>query len=466
MTLNRTPSNLCSSSRLGPGAGALALLAVVGAALAQPTFTPLGVLPSSGQKYSDVWGLSGDGSTVVGASIVSGQMPFGPTYAAYRWTAQTGMVNIYGLSGIGTDCHAYGTNFDGTVVVGMASYGQLSPTYIVAFVWTLEGGTVEIGDLPGGPNPARAAARGVSANGVIVAGQGESDLGAEPFRYDFNSSTWLGLGDLPGGLFGGSAYGISADSNTIVGSSIVGPDPDRETHAFRWTQAEGMVDIGYLPVPSGVVPFSEAYGANADGTVIVGLTRSMLSSNNGWEAFRWTQATGMVGLGDLPGGAVLSEGYATTADGSIVVGKAGILGNCGPFGCQTAPRAFIWDAQNGLRDLNDALPTMGVTIPAGWTLTEARGISANGRVLAGTGTDVQGNYEGWRVDLGPLTPPCYANCDGSTTAPVLNVADFTCFLQKYAAADPYANCDGSTTQPILNVGDFTCFLQKFAAGCQ
>jgi hypothetical protein len=60
---------------------------------------------------------------------------------------------------------------------------------------------------------------------------------------------------------------------------------------------------------------------------------------------------------------------------------------------------------------------------------------------------------------------CYANCDASTTAPVLNVADFTCFLQKYAGSDPYANCDGSTTAPALNVADFTCFLQKFAAGC-
>jgi hypothetical protein len=63
------------------------------------------------------------------------------------------------------------------------------------------------------------------------------------------------------------------------------------------------------------------------------------------------------------------------------------------------------------------------------------------------------------------TPPCYANCDGSTTPPILNVADFTCFLTKFAAGDPYANCDGSTTPPVLNVADFTCFLTKFAAGC-
>jgi hypothetical protein len=61
--------------------------------------------------------------------------------------------------------------------------------------------------------------------------------------------------------------------------------------------------------------------------------------------------------------------------------------------------------------------------------------------------------------------PCYGNCDGSTTVPILNVNDFTCFLQKFATGDPYANCDGSTTIPILNVTDFTCFLQKFAQGC-
>ena len=60
---------------------------------------------------------------------------------------------------------------------------------------------------------------------------------------------------------------------------------------------------------------------------------------------------------------------------------------------------------------------------------------------------------------------CYANCDCSSTAPTLNVADFTCFLQRFAAANPSANCDLSTTSPVLNVADFTCFLQRFAAGC-
>jgi len=60
---------------------------------------------------------------------------------------------------------------------------------------------------------------------------------------------------------------------------------------------------------------------------------------------------------------------------------------------------------------------------------------------------------------------CYANCDGSDIPPILNVNDFLCFINAYAAANPYANCDGSTVPPVLNVNDFVCFLTRFAAGC-
>jgi hypothetical protein len=57
---------------------------------------------------------------------------------------------------------------------------------------------------------------------------------------------------------------------------------------------------------------------------------------------------------------------------------------------------------------------------------------------------------------------CAADCDVSGS---LNVNDFACFLNAFAAMDPYANCDASTTPPVLNVNDFACFLNLFAAGC-
>jgi uncharacterized protein YjiK len=66
-----------------------------------------------------------------------------------------------------------------------------------------------------------------------------------------------------------------------------------------------------------------------------------------------------------------------------------------------------------------------------------------------------------------LTPRvCYPNCDGSTVAPVLNVNDFICFSNRYAAGDPRANCDGSSVAPVLNVNDFVCFSNRYAAGCR
>ncbi len=66
---------------------------------------------------------------------------------------------------------------------------------------------------------------------------------------------------------------------------------------------------------------------------------------------------------------------------------------------------------------------------------------------------------------GQLNTSCYANCDGSTTSPCLNVLDFSCFINSYAAGSTYANCDASTTPPVLNVLDFSCFINTYAAGC-
>jgi hypothetical protein len=103
-------------------------------------------------------------------------------------------------------------------------------------------------------------------------------------------------------------------------------------------------------------------------------------------------------------------------------------------------------------------PVSNASFEGGYSvLSDASRIIANALVYAGAGT-----------------PACYANCDGSTADPVLNVEDFVCFINAFAAASlltpaeqltHYANCDGSTAEPILNVEDFICFINEFAAGC-
>jgi hypothetical protein len=72
------------------------------------------------------------------------------------------------------------------------------------------------------------------------------------------------------------------------------------------------------------------------------------------------------------------------------------------------------------------------------------------------------------VGCSPRT--CYANCDNSTSPPILNVNDFVCFMNRFAAKtaqgyrDPYANCDQDYPD-TFTIADFQCFINKFAAGC-
>jgi hypothetical protein len=60
---------------------------------------------------------------------------------------------------------------------------------------------------------------------------------------------------------------------------------------------------------------------------------------------------------------------------------------------------------------------------------------------------------------------CYADCDQSSGAGVLDIFDFLCFQNEFAAANPYAcNCD-ITLPGVCDIFDFLCFQNEFAAGC-
>jgi len=169
-------------------------------------------------------------------------------------------------------------------------------------------------------------------------------------------------------------------------------------------------------------------------------------------------------LGVLPGD-TLSVALAASGDGSVIVGKSG-AGDPATTGHEYA---FIWNETSHMRDLRAVLASAGVNL-TGWTLTEATGVSSNGRVIVGKGVNPQGLQEGWIANLGT---PCSANCDGSTAAPLLTANDFQCFLNKFAAApsdrclhmNSYVNFDGSTSAPVLNANDFQAFLNSYATGC-
>ena len=109
------------------------------------------------------------------------------------------------------------------------------------------------------------------------------------------------------------------------------------------------------------------------------------------EAFRWTTAGGMAGLGDLPGGGFGSQADGVSADGRVVVG----------FGTSAkGSEAFVWTAATGMRSLESVIIAKGFN-PAfdEWTkLSEATAISSDGRYVVGYGTR-KGHTEAFLADL-------------------------------------------------------------------
>jgi hypothetical protein len=83
--------------------------------------------------------------------------------------------------------------------------------------------------------------------------------------------------------------------------------------------------------------------------------------------------------------------------------------------------------------------------------------------LNGAYTAPRGIVDDLRITSEPL---CYADCDSSTGAGVLDIFDFLCFQNAFVAGDPYAcDCDTTTGPGVCDIFDFLCFQNAFVAGC-
>ena len=78
-------------------------------------------------------------------------------------------------------------------------------------------------------------------------------LGAIGVAVPAQAASFQGLGDLPGGIFNSQAYGVSANGSVVVGRG----NSANGFEASRWTQETGMVGVGDL---SGGDFYSFAYG--------------------------------------------------------------------------------------------------------------------------------------------------------------------------------------------------------------
>lgn len=330
------------------------------------TFGGLGDLPG-GAFNSAANAVSADGSVIVGAS----QSAAG--YEGFRWTLESGIVGLGDLPGGSFSSPASRVSADGLTIVG----SSVSASGPEAFRWTSATGITGLGDLPGGSF--QSGALGVSADGSTIVGYGVTTAGFGEIGQ--RAVRWVS-GGSPASLASTDysyANAVSSDGLTIVGRLNTG-----DNQAFRWTLATGMVGLGYLP---GGYSYSDALSISANGSVIVGQAFHSVSSES--EAFSWTEATGLVGLGDLPGGTFYSYAWDASSDGSLIVGTGRSA---------TGDEAFLWDSAHGMRNLRDVLISdYGVTNLTGWTLSAARGISADGQTIVGDGINPSGQTEAWRV---------------------------------------------------------------------
>lgn len=147
------------------------------------------------------------------------------------------------------------------------------------------------------------------------------------------------------------ALGISADGSVVVGYYEFGDRfVQRREQPFRWTEAGGIVGLGQPPGRS----TSRAVDVSSDGNVIAVQTEII----GNIEGFRWTATSGMVSIGNcVPLG--------ISADGNAIVGH---------FVNNNSREAFRWTPATGI---------IGLGHVPGHIASEALAVSGNGNVVVG-----------------------------------------------------------------------------------
>lgn len=147
-------------------------------------------------------------------------------------------------------------------------------------------------------------------------------VGTEAEGFDAISAPAEAIGSYPAAI---------NDASQVVGRvAYSGSD-----HAFIWTRADGMKDLGALPGGN----WSIATAINSKGQV----AGYSATSGGRWHAFRWSRESGMVDLGMLPG-CVSASAFGINSDGDVV-------GQCLVNPSTARMRPFLWTESRGMEDL-------------------------------------------------------------------------------------------------------------------
>jgi probable HAF family extracellular repeat protein len=339
------------------------------AAVTYNTMTDLGSLPGKANSYFSA--VSADGSIMVGASATTIDFDVDGHAAIYRLS--TGQWTDIGTLG-GSASTAYGISADGNLVVGDSEYVVGDANRRMFLYNTLTGAMTVLGVPLGGTTVSDGLA--ISGNGQVITGTYTSGIVNRAFSYSVGTGAAVDLGFIGTGP---NSYGtaLSYDGSVIVGFSNFSAGTG---HAFRYTVATGMTDLG---TPAGYES-SVASGVSGDGTVIVGWAATTYH-----RAFRYTTATGMVDLGTLAGGPTsASDATAISADGRVIVGDSEFqLGNL-------TRHAFKYTIAGGMVDLGTL----------GGASSTASAVSTDGSIIVGYSEEVNGDihafiYRNSMVDI-------------------------------------------------------------------
>lgn len=314
------------------------LLLAAGLAYGNPVFINLG----PGTQATSV---STAGDVVVG--MLNGSV--------FRWTQAGGMTTL-------------GTGFRPEVSADGSAVGWVNNGSV--YRWTQGGGTTLLGTGGG-------ATAAISGDGsTVVSGQ-----------HRWSTAGWSTGLSLPTGVTSGSwnAVAVNFDGSIASGSSETGVP-------IRWDGTGQGTSLGSIP---GYAVNGIGSAVTPDGNTIVGFSRG----NNGFDVFRWRQATGMQGLQVAPLGFTGPAVFDVTADGEIVVGT-------------NVANAFLWRAGAGPMYIKPLLEDQYGLNLNNLTMEFAYGVSGDGRTVVGFGYDsVVSNRYGFVVHL-----------DGSIPAPGVGAA--------------------------------------------
>ncbi|MDD9941146.1 MAG: hypothetical protein OXU20_08920, partial [Myxococcales bacterium] len=328
--------------------------------------------------------IAANGQVIVGFEV---DYDGGTDDRAHRWSPTGGYEVLWDLSFGRPDGRASAVSADGTIVMGHSWSGTSAsdPTYWAGPLGG-EPAATSFGSWPPGYSSGQAHVLATSADGAVAGGY-FSNAGTYAFLWSATSG-WELLDPLPGHAVG-SVRDVSADGSVAVGCSS--ETVSSGSRPVMWTQAGGVVELGQLSTASWAI--SAATHVSDDGAVAIGSAHHFHNCDGGCgstttvNAFRWTQAAGMVGLPQVfPNVASDKIAHAVSPDGQVVAGWSAV-----------ASGQFTWSAQHGTEDLRDALARTGIDA-AGWSLQVLDILELGGTTyLIGAGRFQTGPPVMWRA---------------------------------------------------------------------